>query len=117
MEQLDRTREWLSRRTSHESDWPLDGLLALKADGGTTVSVVLPALNEEETVGPIVAAIVAELARPGLVDEVAVGDSGSTDRTVPAARAPGARVVHPGDRLTSIPPPPGQGEAPQWSSA
>jgi glucosyl-3-phosphoglycerate synthase len=115
--------EWLSRRTSHESDWPLDSLLALKArlaarlttQGGATVSVVLPALNEERTVGPIVAAIVADLCRPGLVDEVVVADSGSTDRTAAVARAAGARVVRREDVLTSIPPRPGKGEV-LWRS-
>jgi glucosyl-3-phosphoglycerate synthase len=107
--------EWLSRRTSHEADWPLDSLLALKAEGRTTVSVVLPALNEERTVGPIVAAIVAELSGPGLVDEVVVADSGSTDRTADAARAAGARVVRREDVLTSIPPRPGKGEV-LWRS-
>jgi glucosyl-3-phosphoglycerate synthase len=115
MDQLDRAREWLSRRTSHEADWPLAALLALKADRGATVSVVLPALNEQETVGPIVAAIVAGLARPGLVDEVVVLDSGSTDRTAAAARAAGARVVRREDVLASIPPRPGKGEV-LWRS-
>jgi glucosyl-3-phosphoglycerate synthase len=112
---LDDTRDWLRRRTSHEADWPLETLLGLKADCGTTVSVVLPALNEQRTVGPIVAAIVAGLARPGLVDEVVVADSGSTDRTAEAARAAGARVVRREEVLPSIPPRPGKGEV-LWRS-
>jgi glucosyl-3-phosphoglycerate synthase len=107
--------EWLSRRTSRESDWPLDSLLALKAESGTTISVVLPALNEERTVGPIVEAIVAELAGPGLVDEVVVADSGSTDRTADVAREAGARVVRREDVLSFIPPRPGKGEV-LWRS-
>jgi glucosyl-3-phosphoglycerate synthase len=115
MEELDRAREWLSRRTSHESDWPLAALLALKADSGASVSVVLPALNEQDTVGPIVAAIVAGLAGPGLVDEVVVVDSGSTDRTAAVARAAGARIVHREDVLRSIPTRPGKGEV-LWRS-
>src|SRR5882724_1514255 len=76
MDELEYSREWLSRRTSHVSDWSLTRLLALKKRSGATVSVVLPALNEQETVGPIVAAIAAQLARPGLVDELVVVDSG-----------------------------------------
>jgi glucosyl-3-phosphoglycerate synthase len=115
MDELECFREWLSRRTSHEADWPLTRLLALKARSGATVSVVLPALNEQETVGPIVAAIAADLARPGLVDELVVFDSGSTDRTAQVARAAGARVVHREDVLRSIPPRPGKGEV-LWRS-
>ncbi len=115
MDELEYSREWLSRRTSHVSDWPLTRLLALKKQSGTTVSVVLPALNEQETVGPIVAAIAAQLAGPGLVDELVVVDSGSTDRTAQAAAAAGARVVHREDVLTSIPPRPGKGEV-LWRS-
>jgi glucosyl-3-phosphoglycerate synthase len=115
MDELEYAHEWLSRRTSHEADWPLSRLLALKAQSGTTVSVVLPALNEQETVGPIVVAIIEELARPGLVDEVVVVDSGSTDRTAQAARAAGARVVHREDVLRSIPTRPGKGEV-LWRS-
>ena len=115
VEELDPAREWLSRRTSHESDWPLASLLALKARGGTTVSVVLPALNEQETVGSIVSAIVADLGRPGLVDEVVVVDSGSTDRTAAVAAAAGARVVHREEVLTCTAPLPGKGEV-LWRS-
>ena len=57
-------------------------------------SVVLPALDEEATVGAIVAAIVPLTRGPApLVDELVVIDSGSTDRTVEVAAAAGARVV------------------------
>ena len=105
--------EWFARRTWQRPEWTVEQLLAAKR--GRTVSVVLPALNEQETVGPIVAAIAAQLARPGLVDELVVVDSGSTDRTVQAARAAGARVVHREDVLTSIPPRPGKGEV-LWRS-
>jgi len=56
--------------------------------GPCVVSVVLPCLNEEEAIGPLVREI---LARG--VDEVVVVDNGSTDRTAAAARSAGARVV------------------------
>ena len=52
------------------------------------VSVVIPALNEEEPIGDVVRAIPREIA-----SEVIVVDNGSTDRTAEAARAAGARVV------------------------
>ncbi len=64
------------------------------AKGGRSVSVCLPARNEEATVGPIVATIHTQLVdRLGLVDEVVVVDDGSRDATAERAAAAGARVV------------------------
>jgi glucosyl-3-phosphoglycerate synthase len=51
----------------------------------------------------------------GLVDELIVLDSGSTDDTEARARAAGARVVHREEALPEIPPQPGKGEA-LWRS-
>ena len=53
------------------------------------VSVVIPALNEEEAIG----GVVREVPR-ALVHEIIVVDNGSTDRTAVLASAAGARVVH-----------------------
>ena len=61
------------------------------AKAGRTVSVVLPALNEEETVASVVDSIEPMLG--GLVDELVVLDSGSTDDTAIRALTAGARVV------------------------
>lgn len=109
-------RQWSARRTSAARDWPMDRLLAAKAASGTTVSVVLPALNEESTVGAIVEAIRADLmGAAGLVDELIVLDSGSTDRTAAVAAAAGARVVHRDAVLPRLPARPGKGEA-LWRS-
>lgn len=70
------------------SDWTVDSLLALKGD--RTISVVIPAKNEEATVGDVARRILADLG--GLVDEVVVIDSDSTDATADAARSAGAEV-------------------------
>ena len=105
---------WFFQRTSHAADWPVDRLLAAK--GGARVSVVLPALDEEATVGRIVRVIRRELVeRRGLVDELVVVDSGSTDDTVAVARAAGADVVRREDVLSHLPPRPGKGEV-LWRS-
>jgi glycosyltransferase involved in cell wall biosynthesis len=53
------------------------------------VSVVIPALNEEEPI----AEVVREVLATGVPREVIVVDNGSTDRTAERARAAGARVV------------------------
>jgi glycosyltransferase involved in cell wall biosynthesis len=54
-----------------------------------SVTVIIPALNEEESVGQVLASIPADV-----VDEILVVDGGSSDRTVAVAQAGGARVVH-----------------------
>jgi glycosyltransferase involved in cell wall biosynthesis len=54
-----------------------------------SVSVVIPALNEEEPI----ADVVRECLTTGIPREVIVVDNGSTDRTAERARAAGARVV------------------------
>ncbi|MFD9488181.1 glucosyl-3-phosphoglycerate synthase [Streptomyces sp. NPDC059991] len=114
---LEEVERWLSRRSWSAADRPLDGILAAKRRGATTVSVVLPALDEEATVGQIVAAIRRELmtAAVPLVDELVVIDSGSTDRTAEVAAAAGARVVHRDAILPRIPALPGKGEV-LWRS-
>jgi glucosyl-3-phosphoglycerate synthase len=107
-------QRWFARRTTRAADWPASRLVDVK--GARRVSVVLPALNEEATVGPIVAAIRRRLVeRHGLVDELVVMDSGSTDRTCEVAAAAGAQVLHREDVLTDFPPLPGKGEV-LWRS-
>jgi glycosyltransferase involved in cell wall biosynthesis len=58
------------------------------------VSVVLPCLNERETVGTCVLKAIATLKRAGLRGEVIVADNGSTDSSIEIAESAGARVVH-----------------------
>src|SRR5690606_40031513 len=68
--------EWFARRTWQEPSWTVEELVAAKR--GRRVSVVLPALDEEATVGAIVAAIVPLTRGPApLVDELVVVGSGS----------------------------------------
>src|SRR5947208_3433027 len=83
-------RDWFDRRTSAASDWPAAALVSAK--GTASVSVVLPALDEEPTIGTIVSGIVALAESTGLVDEVVVIDSGSVDATATVARDAGAVV-------------------------
>lgn len=58
------------------------------------ISVVMPCLNEEATIGSCVEKALRGIAASGLPGEVVVADNGSTDRSVASARAAGARVVH-----------------------
>lgn len=57
------------------------------------VSVVMPCLNEAETVAACVREALGALARVGLPGEVVVADNGSTDGSPSLAEAAGARVV------------------------
>jgi glucosyl-3-phosphoglycerate synthase len=101
---------WLPRRSSRAGDWPVAELLAAKR--GTTVSVVIPARDEEETVGEIVRTVRRDLveARP-LVDEIVVVDSRSRDATARVAAEAGARVVAQDEVLPALPGLSGKGEA------
>ncbi|WP_327709673.1 glucosyl-3-phosphoglycerate synthase [Streptomyces sp. NBC_00464] len=114
---LEEVERWLTRRSWSAADRPLDRLLdARNGAHGPGVSVVLPALNEAETVGDIVTTIRRELMeKVRLVDELVVIDSGSTDATTEVARRAGARVVHRDAILPRVPAAPGKGEV-LWRS-
>lgn len=58
------------------------------------LSVVLPCLNERETVGICVEKAIAALKRAGIHGEVIVADNGSTDGSIELSQSAGARVVH-----------------------
>ena len=63
------------------------------------VSIVLPALNEERTIGEVIDEIKrADVAARGYEIEVLVVDNGRTDRTEDIASRQGARVIREGER-------------------
>ncbi|WP_067863782.1 glucosyl-3-phosphoglycerate synthase [Nocardia shimofusensis] len=102
---------WARTNTWDTPAWTIDELVEAKQ--GRTVSVVLPALNEENTVADVVASIRPLLGT--LVDELVVLDSGSTDATADRARAAGAEVVSREEAVPELEPVPGKGEA-LWRS-
>ncbi|OHV04221.1 glucosyl-3-phosphoglycerate synthase [Mycobacterium talmoniae] len=104
---------WLSERTWSRPEWTVAELVAAKAHTGRTVSVVLPALNEEKTIESVIDSITPVVG--GLVDELIVLDSGSTDDTEIRSIAAGARVVSREQAVPEIAPQPGKGEA-LWRS-
>jgi glucosyl-3-phosphoglycerate synthase len=106
-----RTESWLAENSWNRPNWTIAELEAAKK--GRTISVVLPALNEEETVASVIDTISPMLG--GLVDELIVLDSGSTDDTEIRAIAAGAKVVSREQALPELPPNPGKGEV-LWRS-
>lgn len=102
---------WFERRTWQNPGWTVDDIVAAKGD--RTVSVVLPALDEEDTVAEVVGTVRPLLGT--VVDELIVMDSGSTDATAELAARAGARVVHREDVLPDLPLVPGKGEV-LWRS-
>jgi glucosyl-3-phosphoglycerate synthase len=110
------TQSWFSRRTSRWQDWPPGRLLELKQRLGVQISVVIPARNEERTIGGVAGAISeALIGQMPLVDELVVMDSDSTDATAEAAAKAGACVYRARDVAPGLGAFAGKGEA-LWKS-
>jgi glucosyl-3-phosphoglycerate synthase len=75
--------KWFAENTFHANEFAdLKQLMALKEKQGVTISLALPALNEEKTVGKIIAMIKkALMVETPLLDEIVLIDSDSTDQT------------------------------------
>jgi len=79
----------LSHGTKAESE-PASG----SGDGELELSVVMPCLNEESTIGLCIRRAQDAMAALGITGEVVVADNGSADRSVEIALSMGARVIH-----------------------
>ena len=109
--------KWFAENTFHSKEFAnIAELVRLKQAQGLTISLVLPTLNEEETLGTIIETIQEDLQRRyPLVDELIVVDSRSQDRTVAIARALGVPVHVHQDALPELGTYHGKGEA-LWKS-
>ena len=94
--------QWLKERTYHHSNfWDIKKLVEEKERQGLTISLCLPSLNEEATIGKEIVILKSELHdRYPLLDEIAVVDSGSTDNTCEIASSFGADVYMAEEHLT-----------------
>jgi len=104
--------KWIKEKTFHHSDFQdIDALVAAKKKMGVTISLCIPTLNEEATIGKEVILFKSELMqRFPLIDEIAVIDSGSTDRTLTVASSFGADTYLAEDILPNIENKRGKGE-------
>lgn len=109
--------KWFAENTFHADEFKqLDELVELKRKRGLTISLALPALNEEETVGKVITMMRKELMNKWpLLDEIVLIDSNSTDRTREIAKKAGAPVYIHQQLLPSLGARRGKGEA-LWKS-
>lgn len=85
---------WFAENTFSSTEYDdLQRLLQLKRQQGVTISLGLPALNEEETIGDILEQVLRTMVHEvPLLDEVVLIDSRSTDNTRAIAEAMGVPV-------------------------
>jgi hypothetical protein len=109
--------KWFAENTFHASEFKdIRKLVELKEKQGLTISVGLPALNEEKTIGLVIRRIRSALMdRMPLIDQMVVIDSDSGDRTAEIASELGVRVVRHSQVLPEMGSYVGKGEA-LWKS-
>lgn len=108
---------WFAENTFHAGEFrEVAKLVDLKEKRGVTISLGLPALNEEKTIGLVIRRIkTALMDRFPLLDQVVVIDSDSTDRTREIATELGVPVVRHSEILPETGTYHGKGEA-LWKS-
>jgi len=109
--------KWFAENTFHANEFrQLNELVDLKRKLGIGISLALPALNREQTVGRVIQVMKKNLMEKApLLDEIVLIDSDSTDRTREIAQAEGVPVYIHQRLLERLKPRRGKGEA-LWKS-
>jgi len=109
--------KWFAENTYHAGEFAvLESLLEAKNEQNLKLSLALPALNEEETVGQVLRTVKDSLMkRVPLLDEIVLIDSDSTDRTREIAADLGVPVYIHQEVLPNLGARSGKGEA-LWKS-
>lgn len=108
---------WFAQNTYHADEFSdLSYLMELKNKQGSTISLALPSLNEEGTVGKIISSVKNALMDDvPLLDEIILMDSNSTDKTREIAEDLGIPVYIHQNLLPELGARAGKGEA-LWKS-
>jgi hypothetical protein len=109
--------KWFAENTFHAHEFSdIRKLVALKERQNLTISLGLPALNEEKTIGTVIKRVKGALVdRVPLIDQIVVIDSDSEDRTAEIAAELGVPVHRHSDILPELGSYIGKGEA-LWKS-
>jgi len=109
--------KWFAENTFHAHEFEdIRQLVDLKEKQGLTISLGLPTLNEQETIGSVIRTMRKRFVQDyPLLDEIVVIDSNSTDRTIAIAEGLGVPVVKHPEVLTQYGSWAGKGEA-LWNS-
>jgi glycosyltransferase involved in cell wall biosynthesis len=109
--------KWFAENTFHADEFmDLKQLMMLKEKQGSTISLAMPSLNEERTVGKVITTIKEALMDDvPLLDEILLIDSNSTDRTREIAEELGIPVYIHQQLLPEMGERMGKGEA-LWKS-
>jgi len=112
-----RVDRWFAENTFDAEEFSdLERLVRRKQAQGVTISLGLPALNEEATIAKVITTVRDALMRDHpLLDEIVVIDSNSTDRTVEIAESLGVPVYRHSEILPETGSYIGKGEA-LWKS-
>lgn len=104
--------KWLETNTFHHGEfWDILKLVEEKEKKGLKISLCIPTLNEEKTIGKEIVIFKSELMeRYPLIDEFAVIDSGSEDKTLEVAASFGADTYLAADILPEVGDKRGKGE-------
>ncbi|PXA04280.1 glucosyl-3-phosphoglycerate synthase [Coraliomargarita sinensis] len=104
--------QWLETNTFHHGEfWDILKLVQEKEKKGLKISLCIPTLNEEKTIGKEIVILKSELMeRYPLIDEFAVIDSGSEDKTLEVAASFGADTYLAADILPEVGDKRGKGE-------
>ncbi len=109
--------KWFAENTFHAHEFSdIRKLVALKERHNVSISLGLPALNEEKTIGTVIKRVRSALVdRVPLIDQIVVIDSDSTDRTADIATELGIPVHRHSEILPELGSHVGKGEA-LWKS-
>ena len=94
---------WFQRMTRYPVATDPQRLLRRKNELGLSVTVCFPARNEQDTVGAICETVRKELLEAGLVEQLVVIDSRSSDETAARAAEAGAEVYPVTEILPDVP--------------